>query len=63
MQQCAWLEGGVIRCWGNGLLTGYGNVGGETCTTLPYEDLCGVNAACCIGDQPSEMPPPPVQYL
>jgi len=59
-QMCAWMEGGHVLCWGLG--SGYGNIGGDTCAAFDYDDICDMNAVCCIGDEPSEMPPPPLQY-
>lgn len=60
-QACAWMENGTVVCWGNGLLTGHGDVGGDTCFAIDLQDPCDQNMACCLGDAPGEMPPAPVQ--
>lgn len=48
---CVLLEDGSVRCWG--YKHGHGQLG-------MCPDGCSSHPVCCLGDEPGEMPPPPM---
>ncbi|MCA9713716.1 MAG: hypothetical protein KC468_03365 [Myxococcales bacterium] len=64
---CALLEDGAVRCWGGGTVNngqlGYGDTGGISClinSQVPTSFSCSTASPCCVGDEPDDMPPEPV---
>ena len=57
---CALLDDRLVRCWGFGATGALGN--GILAECLEELD-CGGSPQCCVGDDPREMPPPPIVLL